>query len=57
MHGLGSIICRLAVLILVVRLVDPLIGAAVGLRVESDLEDGTAAAGVYAHTKLYDSVG
>lgn len=40
-----------------VRLVDPLIGEAVGMRVDVDLEDGTTAAGVFVHKKLSDSVG
>ena len=40
-----------------VRLVDPLIGEAVGMRVDVDLEDGTTAAGVYIHKKLSDCVG
>ena len=40
-----------------VRLVDPFIGEAVGMRVDVDLEDGTTAAGVYVHKKLSDSVG
>ena len=40
-----------------VRLVDPLIGEAVGMRVDVDLEDGTTAAGVYVHKKLSDCVG
>ncbi len=39
------------------RLVDPFIGEAVGMRVDVDLEDGTTAAGVYVHKKLSDSVG
>ena len=40
-----------------VRLVDPLVGEAVGMRVDVDLEDGTTAAGVYVHKKLSDCVG
>ena len=40
-----------------VRLVDPLVGEAVGIRVDVDLEDGTTAAGVYVHKKLSDCVG
>jgi hypothetical protein len=40
-----------------VRLVDPIAGEAVGMRVDVDLEDGTTAAGVFIHKRLSDSVG
>ena len=40
-----------------VRLVDPFIGEAVGMRVDVDLEDGTTAAGIFVHKLLSDSVG
>ncbi len=39
------------------RLVDPLIGEAVGMRVDVDLEDGTTAAGLFVHKLLSESVG
>ncbi|EIE27591.1 saccharopine dehydrogenase-like protein [Coccomyxa subellipsoidea C-169] len=40
-----------------VRLVDPFIGEAVGMRVDVDLEDGTTASGIFVHKLLSDSVG
>ena len=40
-----------------VRLVDPFIGEAVGMRVDVDLEDGTTAAGLFVHKLLSESVG
>ena len=39
------------------RLVDPIAGEAVGMRVDVDLEDGTTAAGIFIHKRLSDSVG
>ena len=40
-----------------VRAVDPLVGEAVAMRVDVELADGTAAAGVYVHKLLSQSVG
>jgi len=40
-----------------VRLVDPLVGEAVGMRVDVELADGTTAAGVYYCKLLSQSVG
>lgn len=40
-----------------VRLVDPFIGEAVGMRVDVDLENGTTAAGLFVHKLLSESVG
>lgn len=41
----------------VIKLVDPLIGEKVGMRVDLELEDGSKACGVFVHKKLSDSAG
>ncbi|KAK9815837.1 hypothetical protein WJX72_010551 [[Myrmecia] bisecta] len=40
-----------------VRLVDPLVGERVAMKVEVELDDGTTAAGIFAHKKLSITVG
>ncbi|KAK9860398.1 hypothetical protein WJX84_011416 [Apatococcus fuscideae] len=40
-----------------VRLVDPIVGEQVGMRVDVDLSDGTTACGLFVHKRLSDSVG
>ncbi|KAK9837667.1 hypothetical protein WJX74_002531 [Apatococcus lobatus] len=40
-----------------VRLIDPIIGEQVGMRVDVDLSDGTTACGLFVHKRLSDSVG